>query len=98
MHRQVRWDEERLKHVAKEDARGHLLRTIPGIGAVTASAIIARIGDGHPFRNGREGAACLGLTPASKSGRGKETLGPITKMGDQYLRQSLVVGMISLVR
>jgi transposase len=98
LHRRVRWYEERLKQVAKEDARVRLLRTIPGVGAVTASAIIASIGDGHQFRNGREFAAWLGLTPANKSSGGKEKLGRITKMGDQYLRSLLVVGMTSLVR
>ena len=98
LHRRVRWYEERLKQVAKEDARVRLLRTIPGVGAVTASAIIASLGDGHQFRNGREFAAWLGLTPANKSSGCKEKLGRITKMGDQYLRQLLVVGMTSLVR
>lgn len=97
LHRRVRWYEERLKQVAKEDARVRLLRTIPGVGAMTASAIIASIGDGHQFRNGREFAAWLGLTPANKSSGGKEKLGRITKMGDQYLRQLFVVGMTSLV-
>ena len=57
LHARIRWYEERLKLVAKEDARVRLLRTIPGVGAVTASAIIASIGDGHQFRNGREFAA-----------------------------------------
>jgi transposase len=91
LHARIRWYEERLKLVAKEDARVRLLRTIPGVGAVTASAIIASIGDGHQFRNGREFAAWLGLTPANKSSGGKEKLGRITKMGDQYLRSLLVV-------
>ena len=98
LHKRVRWYEDRVKQVAKEDARVRLLRTIPGVGAVTASAIIASIGDGHQFRNGREFAAWLGLTPANKSSGGKEKLGRITKMGDQYLRSLLVVGMTSLVR
>ena len=98
LHKRVRWYEDRVKQVAKEDARVRLLRTIPGVGAVTASAIIASIGDGHQFRNGREFAAWLGLTPANKSSSGKEKLGRITKMGDQYLRSLLVVGMTSLVR
>jgi len=74
------------------------LRTISGVGAVTASAIIASIGDGHQFRNGREFAAWLGLTSANKSSGGKEKLGRMTKMGDQYIRSLLVVGMRSLVR
>ncbi len=98
LHKQIRWYEDRLKQVAKEDERVGLLRTIPGVGAVTASAIIASIGDGHQFRNGREFAAWLGLTPANKSSGGKEKLGRITKMGDQYLRSLLVVGIPSLVR
>jgi transposase len=49
-----------LKLVAKEDARVRLLRTILGGGAVIASGIIASIGDGHQFSNGREFAAWLG--------------------------------------
>jgi transposase len=80
LHARVRWYEARLKQVAKEDARVRLLRTIPGVGAVTASAIIASIGDGHQFRNGREFAAWLSLTPANKSSGGKEKLGRITTL------------------
>ena len=57
LHRRVRWYEERLKQVAKGATRVRLLRTILGVGAVTASAIIASIGDGLQFRNGRELAA-----------------------------------------
>jgi transposase len=68
-HTRIRWYEDRLKLVAKEDTRVRLLRTIPNlahfqcaagqrdVGAVTASAIIASIGDGHQFSNGREFAA-----------------------------------------
>ena len=91
---QVRWS----KTGAKRDARVRLLQTNPGVCAVTASARAASIGDGHQFKNGREFAAWLGLTPANKSRGRKERLGRITKMGDQYLRQLLVVGATSLVR
>lgn len=98
LHGQVRWYEARLRLEAKRDARVRLLQTIPGVGAVTASAIAATIGDGRQFKNGREFAAWLGLTPTNRSSGGKERLGGITKMGDQYLRQLLVVGMTSLVR
>ena len=98
LHQQVRWYEVRLRQEAKRDARVRLLQTIPGVGAVTASALATSIGDRHQFENGREFAAWLGLTPANKSSGGKERLGRITKMGDQYLRQLLVVGMTSLVR
>lgn len=68
-------------------------RTIPGVGPVTASAIVATAADGHLFRNGREFAAWLGLTPINRSIGGKERLGRISKMGDLYLRRLLVTGM-----
>ncbi len=95
---QVRWYEISLRLEAKRDPRVSLLQTIPGVGPVTASALAASIGSGHQFKNGREFAAWLGLTPTNRSSGGKERLGRITKMGDQYLRQLLVVGMTSLVR
>jgi len=98
LHGQMRWYETRLRLEAKRDPRVKLLQTIPGVGPVTASAIAASIGSGHQFKNGREFAAWLGLTPTNRSSGGKERLGRITKMGDQYLRQLLVVGMTSLVR
>ncbi|MBT9387068.1 IS110 family transposase [Pseudooceanicola sp. CBS1P-1] len=91
----VRWHDLRLQTVARADHRMKLLQTIPGVGPVTASAIVATIGSGRQFRNGREFAAWLGLTPRNNSSGGKERLGRITKMGDQYLRKLLVVGMTS---
>ncbi|MHA7811741.1 MAG: IS110 family RNA-guided transposase [Marinobacter adhaerens] len=91
----VRWHDLRLQAVARADHRMKLLQTIPGVGPVTASAIVATIGSGRQFRNGREFAAWLGLTPRNNSSGGKERLGRITKMGDQYLRKLLVVGMTS---
>ena len=65
---------------------------------MTASAIAATIGDGKQFRNGRELAAWLGLTPLNRSSGGKERLGRITKKGDRYIRKLLVVGMTSRVQ
>lgn len=93
----VRWHDLRLQVVARADRRMKLLQTIPGVGPVTASAIVATIGSGRQFRNGREFAAWLGLTPRNNSSGGKERLGRITKMGDRYLRKLLVVGMTSLI-
>lgn len=94
----IHWYELRLRKEARRDARTALLQTIPGVGPVTASAIAASIGDAGQFRNGREFAAWLGLTPKNKSSGGKERFGRITRMGDGYLRHLLVVGMTSLVR
>jgi transposase len=76
----------------KADDRARRLMSIPGIGPVTASAIISTIPDMSAFASGREFAAFLGLTPRQHSSGGKEKLGRITKMGDRYLRKLLVVG------
>ena len=68
------------------------LATIPGIGVVTASAVLAAIGTGKQFRSGREFAAWIGLVPRQHSSGGKDRLGHISKQGNQYLRQLLVLG------
>ena len=72
--------------------------TIPGVGPVPASAIVATIQDAGAFASGREFAAFLGLTPRQNSSGGKERLGRITKMGDRYLRKLLVVGACATLR
>jgi transposase len=71
------------------------LRTIPGIGPITASALAASVTDPHQFTSGRQFAASLGLTPKAGSSGGKERMGRISKMGDRYLRRLLVSGMTS---
>lgn len=74
------------------------LATIPGVGLIAATALAASVSEPERFRSGRQFAASLGLTPLQKSSGGKERLGRISRMGDRYLRQLLVVGMTSLVR
>ncbi len=83
---------------ARLSRQAQLLQTVPDVGPVTASAVATTIGSGYQFRSGREFAAWLGLTPRNHSSGGKERLGKITKMGDRYLRQLIVVGMTSRVR
>lgn len=83
---------------SRKDERIELLQTIPGVGPVTASAIVATIGNGRQFRSARDFAAWIGLTPLNKSSGGKEVLGRISRMGDRYLRKLLVNGMASRVR
>ncbi len=95
---QVRWHELRLRLEAKRDERIELLRSIPGVGLITASAIVATVGSARQFRNGREFTEWLGLTPLNRSSGGKERLGRITKMGDRYLRRLLIIGMTARVR
>ena len=77
---------------AKANPQANRLMTIPGIGPVTASALAATVGDPSAFSGPREFAAFLGLVPRQNSSGGKTKLGPITKMGNQYLRKLLVVG------
>ncbi len=98
LHLRVRWYEMRIRLQAKQDPRVILLRTIPGVGPVTESTIVATAGDASQFRNGREFAAWLGLTPLNRSSGGKERLGRISKMGDRYIRRLLVTGMTSRLR
>ena len=77
---------------AKADPAANRLMTIPGIGPITASALVASVGDPASFSGPREFAAFLGLVPRQHSSGGKERLGRITKMGNGYLRKLLVVG------
>ncbi len=72
--------------------------TIPGIGPLTASALVAAIGDPGRFETGRHFAAWLGLVPKQNSSGGKDRLGSITKMGDRRLRSLLVVGATAVLR
>ena len=76
----------------RTDDRGKRLMQLPGIGPTTASALLASIGGGHDFANGRQVAAWIGLVPGQYSSGGKARLGRITKAGDHYLRSLLVMG------
>jgi transposase len=68
------------------------LRTVPGIGLLTSTALVAAIGDGKGFKSGRHLAAWLGLVPRQNSSGGKQQLLGITKRGDKYLRCLLIHG------
>jgi transposase len=74
------------------------LATIPGIGPLTASALVASVTDPAMFRSGRELAAFFGLVPRQSSSGGKERLGRISKMGDRYIRTLLVTGATAVLR
>lgn len=73
------------------------LRSRPGIGPLTADAIVATVGDAHQFKNGRQFAASLGITPRQHGSGGKTHLGAITRRGDTYLRSLLVQGARSIL-
>ncbi len=84
--------DDEIKTRVKGDDLARRLATIPSIGPITASAIVATVRDPSAFAGGREFSAFIGLTPRQSSSGGKERLGRITKMGDRYLRKLLVVG------
>lgn len=73
------------------------LMAIRGVGATTALAIVATVGDAREFRNGRQFAAWIGLVPSQHSTGGKARLGRISKRGDAYLRNLLVQGARSVL-
>lgn len=68
------------------------LTKIPGVGYLTATAIVASVGDASVFKNGRNFAAWMGLTPREDSTGGKQRLLGISKRGDVYLRTLLIHG------
>ena len=82
----------RILAQSHDDERCSRLRRIIGIGPLTADALVATIGNGHDFRNGRQLAAWLGLTPSQHSSGGKARLGTISCRGDGYLRTLLIQG------
>jgi transposase len=82
----------------REDERARRLTTIPGVGPITASAMVAMVGDPGHFRNGRHFAAWLGLVPKQNGTGGRMRLGRISKMGDRYLRKLLVLGATASLR
>ncbi|KVD32192.1 IS110 family transposase [Burkholderia ubonensis] len=96
--RQVAEIETQIKawHHASDASRR--LAEIPGIGPITASALVASIGDGKCFSNARQLAAWLGLVPRQHSSGGKPTLLGISKHGDTYLRTLMVHGARAVVR
>lgn len=73
------------------------LRTIPGVGLLTATALVAVVGDAHRFPTARHFASYLGLTPREHSSGLRRRLGAITKRGDPYLRMLLIHGARSVL-
>ena len=83
---------------AKQDEQSQRLQAQPGIGPISADAISATVGNARDFKNGRQFAAWLGLTPRQYSSGGKTKLGRISRRGDAYLRTLLVQGAKSTLQ
>ena len=91
------WCDERIAAHLKADAQARQAEQLLGVGPVTASAVVASVGDFHQFKNGAQFGAWLGLVPRQHSSGGKSNLGRITKRGDTYLRTLLIQGAKSAV-
>src|SRR3984893_3041010 len=83
---------------ANEDEACQRLTKIPGVGPVTATALIAAVGNGVAFRKGRDLAAWVGMVPRERSTGGKQKLLGISKRGNAYLRRLFVQGARTLLR
>ena len=98
LNRQIQELEGQIDAWHKNNEDSQRLAAIPGVGVLTASALVASIGDARCFKNGRELAAWLGLVPRQHSSGGKPLLLGISKRGDAYLRTLMVHGARSAVR
>lgn len=82
---------------AREEETARRLMTIPGIGPITATALIALAPAAETFAKGRDFAAWVGLTPTQHSTGGKQKLGATSKMGERTLRRLLIIGASAVI-
>jgi transposase len=90
--------DRRIAQLARQSEAAQRLMQLEGVGAATATAIVATIGDGKAFKNGRQFAAWLGLVPQQYSSGGRTRLGHISKRGNVYLRTLLIHGARSVLQ
>ena len=96
--RQIQVYQQQLETVCRQSPVCQQLLAIPGIGPITATAMVAALGDGQAFDHGRQVAAWLGIVPRQASSGGKPRLLGISKRGDTYLRTLLIHGARAVVR
>jgi len=102
---QLGWLEERIarlegqiKQLHRVNAASRLLETIPGVGLLGATAVVASFGGCESFESARKLASCLGLTPREHSSGGKQQLLGISKRGNGYIRKLLIHGARAVLR
>jgi transposase len=96
--KRLAYDDAKLAAIGRAHPECQRLQTIPGIGPISATAILAAISDASQFKNGRQFAAWLGLVPREHSTGGKPRLLGISKRGDSYLRKLFVHGARATLR
>jgi len=94
----LRQYELRIRRLFREDERCRRLAEVEGVGPVTATALVAAVGNAAEFKSGRELAAYLGLVPRHRASGGRTTMLGISKRGDRYLRMLLVHGARAALR
>jgi transposase len=94
----VRALEARIVRAARQDAQAQRLMDVPGVGAIVATAITAKVPEPDIFRTARGFAAWLGFTPRQRGSGGKSRSGPISKQGDRTLRTLLITGASAYLR
>jgi len=97
LEKEIKHYEDQIKIIAKNNDKVKLLGQIPGIGYLTATALLAAMGSPSHFKNGRHFSAWLGLVPRQSSSGGKSKLLGISKRGDKYLRKLMVHGSRSVL-
>ena len=90
--------EDRIKSVAKADPAMRRLSAIPGVGFLTAHAVVAAIGEGRQFASARDFAAWAGMTPREDSSAGKRRTKGVSRQGESRLRKLFALGAVTLMR
>lgn len=98
LEKRIAFYQEKLEGLAQTHPECQRLITIPGLGPITATALIAAVGDVGVFKNGRQFAAWLGLVPKQHATGGQTRLLGISKRGDSYLRKLLIHGARATLR
>jgi transposase len=96
--RRVRELDKEIRAIGQENEAVGRVQQLRGIGPLIASALVAMIGDARQFKNGRQVAVALGLTPRQHSSGSKERILGISKRGDSYVRTLLIHGARSALR
>ena len=90
--------EARIQQLHREDAACQQLESIPGVGVLTATAVVAAFGRCESFETSRKFACCLGITPREHSSGGKQMLLGISKRGNKYVRKLLIHGARAVLK
>ncbi len=96
--RQVLEADSRILAWHRSNETSRRLDSIPGVGPLVATALVASVPNPRAFKSGRDLAAWIGLVPKQNSSGGKERLGGISKHGNRYLRMLLTVGALAVIR